>query len=97
MKKIAFMIEIFGVLLSIMITACDNTSRYGNILQEEKPEYTKEDITLKFKNESGITCYIEISGDSNCNTAFGLWANTIQFPTVLKTEISCWREKIYYS
>ena len=93
MKKIAFMIEIFVVLLSIMITACDNTSRYGNILQEEKPEYIKKNITLKFKNESGVKCYIEISGNSDSGITSGVWAKTIQFPTVLKTEIPVGEKK----
>ena len=95
MKKIAFMIEIFVVLLSIMITACDNTSRYGNILQEEKPEYIKKNITLKFKNESGVKCYIEISGNSDSGIISGVWAKTIKFPTVLKTEIPVgWKKSI---
>ena len=95
MKKIAFMIEIFVVLLSIMITACDNTSRYGNILQEEKPEYIKKNITLKFKNESGVKCYIEISGNSDSGIISGVWAKTIKFHTVLKTEIPVgWKKSI---
>ena len=93
MKKIAFMIEIFVVLLSIMITACDNTSRYGNILQEEKPEYIKKNITLKFKNESGVKCYVEISGESWISTIGQTWSASFKFPTVLKTEIPVGQEK----
>ena len=88
MKKIVPMFGILVVLLSVILTAC------GGVQPErEKPEYTKEDITLKFKNESGIKCYIEISGDSFIYTVSDAWLGSISFPTVLKTEIPVAQEK----
>ena len=77
------------VLLSIIITACN-----GGVPEREKPEYTKQDITLKFKNESGVKCYVEISGDSSTGTVVHYpWVGSIDFPTVLKTEILVAQEK----
>lgn len=73
-------------LLSIVfiMTGCDN----GN--EPEKAEYTKEDITLRFKNETGAVCYVEIGGYSSYGIAVPAtytWESSIDFPTVLKTEI----------
>ena len=82
------MIGMLVLLLSIIITACDD-----GVPKREEPEYTEEDITLKFKNESGVKCYVEISGDSYTGTVHYPWADTIGFPTVLKTEIPVAQEK----
>jgi len=84
-KGMFSIIGMFVVLFSIMITACDDT--YQTV------EYTKEDITLKFQNESGVKCYVEIGGRSVNNVVLHLygtspgWSNDVPFPTVLKTEI----------
>ena len=90
-KKIVSMIGALAIMVSavLMLTGCyDNPS--------EKPEYTKDEFTLKFKNESGQKCYIEIKGYSS--TAGGPlfyqgWKDHFDFPTVLKTEIPVGGEK----
>ena len=91
MKKIVPMIGILVVLLSIIFTACND----GEIIEQkrEKPEYTKEDITLKFKNESGVKCYVEISGESWISTIGQTWIASFKFPKVLKTEIPVAQER----
>ena len=88
MKKIVLMIGILVVLLSVIFTACND-----GVAEREKPEYTKEDITLKFKNESGVKCYVEISGESRTFTIDQTWISSFNFPTVLKTEIPVGQEK----
>ena len=88
MKKIVLMIGILVVLLSVIFTACND-----GVAEREKPEYTKEDITLKFKNESGVKCYVEISGESCTFTIGQTWISSFNFPTVLKTEIPVGQEK----
>ena len=74
-KKFVSMIGMLVVLVGtlFMMTGCGN-----------KPlNYLKENVVLKFKNETGKTCYVEISGYSN-----GLNLDGAQkFPSVLKTEI----------
>jgi len=87
-KKMVMMIGMLVVLFSVILTACSSN-------EPKKPEYTKENITLKFKNESGIKCYIEISGNSSPSSVlpFSGWENIINFPTVLKTEIPDGMEK----
>ncbi|WP_038176186.1 hypothetical protein [Treponema pedis] len=73
-KKIVSMIGVLVVIIGAvaLITGCPNKSA----------EYTKEDFVLKFKNESGQKCYVEINGwsydESNVH---------VRFPDVLKTEI----------
>ena len=78
------MFSIIGMLIvlsNVVFTACST----------EKNVYAKEDITLKFKNESGITCYISISGCSDPQSqVFGnveKWQENIRFPSVSKTQI----------
>ena len=78
------MFSIIGMLIvlsNVVFTACSS----------KKNVYIKEDITLKFKNESGITCYIAISGCSNPESqVFGnveQWQENIYFPSVSKTQI----------
>ena len=88
MKKIVLMIGILVVLLSVIFTACND-----GVDEREKLEYTKEDITLKFKNESGVKCYVEISGESHTFTIGQTWKSSFKFPTVLKTEIPVGQEK----
>ena len=85
------MIGILVVLLSVILTSCND----GEIIEQkrEEPEYTKEDITLKFKNESSVKCYIEISGESWISTIDQTWSASFKFPTVLKTEIPVGQEK----
>lgn len=90
MKKIVLMIGILVVLLSVILTSCGSSPIPQ---EEEKPEYTKEDITLKFKNESSVKCYIEISGESWISTIGQTWKASFKFPTVLKTEIPVGQEK----
>ena len=90
-RKVVSMIGALAIMVSavLMLTGCyDNPS--------EKPEYTKDEFTLKFKNESGQKCYIEIKGYSS--TAGGPlcyqgWKDHFDFPTVLKTEIPVGGEK----
>ena len=61
------------VVTLFMMTGCGN-----------KPfNYLKENVVLKFKNKTGKTCYVEISGYFD-----GLNSDGEQkFPSVLKTEI----------
>ena len=93
-KKIVSMIGALAIMVSavLMLTGCyDN---YDN--PPEKPEYTKDEITLKFKNESGQKCYIEIKGYSRAAASviyFSGWESFFDFPTVLKTEIPVGGEK----
>ncbi|QHX42524.1 hypothetical protein GWP43_02630 [Treponema vincentii] len=90
-RKVVSMIGALAVMVGavLMLTGCpDNPS--------EKPEYTKDEFTLKFKNESGQKCYIEIKGRSYAaGGIIGLqgWENSFDFPTVLKTEIPVGGEK----
>ena len=83
-KKIVSMIGMMGVLFSavLMITGCPDKL-------PEKPEYTKDEFTFKFKNESGKDCYIEISGESIAPHLIGYseWKSEVKFPAILKTEI----------
>ncbi len=57
--------------------------------EPEVPVYTKENITLKFKNDSGLPCHIEITGRSDSGTIFDTtdWESSFDFPSVLKPEI----------
>ncbi|UTC67882.1 MULTISPECIES: hypothetical protein [unclassified Treponema] len=73
-KRLVSIIGMLVVLFStlFMIIGCGN-----------KPfNYVKENISLKFKNETGKTCYVEISGFSSSPNG-----DEIAFPAVLKTEI----------
>ena len=83
MKKMILMIGMLVVLLSVMLIACSSN--------KAEVKYTKEDITLKFKNETGITCYVKISGTSRStlNTINNVekWENEISFPSISKTQI----------
>ena len=84
-NKIVFIVGMVVVLLSavFIMTGCPEQPI-------EKAEYTKEDFVLKFKNESGKVCYVEIAGSSS--SAGGIiadagWESSFDFPTVLKTAI----------
>ena len=70
-SSIGMLVVLVGTLF--MMTGCGN-----------KPfNYLKENVVLKFKNKTGKTCYVEISGYSD-----GLNLDGKQkFPSVLKTEI----------
>ena len=104
LKKIVQMIEALLVLLSVIliVTACPNRRSSGNNEPNKpdygKTEYTKEEFTFKFKNESDATCYVEIKGNSS-NSSIGSIHYTedvkakIDFPTVLRTEISAGTER----
>ena len=85
-RKVVSMIGCFAVLVSavFMATGCPGPDKLP-----ERPEYTKDEFTFKFKNESGQKCYIEISGYSIAAHLIGYseWKSTIAFPTILKTEI----------
>ena len=91
-RKVVSMVGIMVVLLNavLMITGCPDKPK-------EKPEYTKDEFTFKFKNESGKDCYIEISGKSNgWSTSYDApagWQHSIDFPTVLKTAIPAGSQK----
>lgn len=83
-KKLVSLIGMSVVLFSavLMITGC-----HDKLI--EKVEYAKENFVLKFKNESGQKCYIEIKGGSSYPGGIigGHWTSSFDFPTVLKTEI----------
>lgn len=90
-KRLVSLIGILGVLIGtlFMMTGCEREP-------PEAPKYTKENFVLKFKNESGKKCYIEIRAKSR--PAGGViasagWENYFYFPTVLKTEIPVGGEK----
>ena len=70
-SSIGMLVVLVGTLF--MMTGCGN-----------KPfNYLKENVVLKFKNKTGKTCYVEISGYFD-----GLNSDGEQkFPSVLKTEI----------
>ena len=90
-KKIVSMIVMLVVLIGtvFMMTGCPEQPI-------EKPEYTKENFVLKFKNETGKKCYIEIKGSSSATVgviASADWESLFDFPTVLKTEIPISGEK----
>ena len=94
-RKVVSMIGALAIMVSavLMLTGCyDN---YNN--PPEKPEYTKDEFTLKFKNESGQKCYIEIKGYSRAAEGGVIylsgWESSFDFPTVLKTEIPVGGEK----
>ena len=95
LKKIVSMMGMMGVLFSavLMITGCPDKLPE----KPEYPEYTKDEFTFKFKNESGKDCYIEISGESKgWSTSYDApagWKHSIDFPTVLKTAIPAGNEK----
>ena len=85
-RKVVSMIGMLVVLINalFMITGCP----YKPL---GEPQYTKENFVLKFKNESGKKCYVEISGRSySTETVIANgenWKSSFDFPTVLKTEI----------
>ena len=83
-RKVVSMVGIMVVLLNavLMITGCPDKPK-------EKPEYTKDEFSLTFKNESGQKCYIEISGESIAPHLIGNseWKSEVKFPAILKTEI----------
>ena len=83
-KKIVSMIGVLTLLFNIafIVTACSHQP-----YEPEKVEYIKEDFTFKFKNESGVRCYIEISGDALVG------GKTVSFSSVLKTEVPVAEEK----
>ena len=85
-RTVVSMLGFFAVLVSAVFMA---TGCHGPDKLPEIPEYTKDEFSLKFKNESGQKCYIEISGDSIAAHLIGYseWKSTIAFPTILKTEI----------
>ena len=90
-RKVVSMVGALAIMVSavLMLTGC-----YDN--PPEKPEYTKDEFTLKFKNESGQKCYIEIEGKSYAAggvIALQGWESSFDFPTVLKTEIPVGGEK----
>ena len=90
-RKVVSMVGIMVVLLNavLMITGCPDKPK-------EKPEYTKDEFSLTFKNESGQKCYIEISGDSKAAHLIGYsgWTWNVKFPTIVKTEIPAGSTKI---
>ena len=83
-RKVVSMIGMMGVLFSavLMITGCPYEPT-------ETPEYTKDEFTFTFKNESGQKCYIEISGEATAPDLIGYsgWTWNVKFPAILKTEI----------
>ena len=90
-KRLVSMIGALAVMVStvLMLTGCPDKP-------SEEPKYTKDEFTLKFKNDSGQKCYIEIKGSSN--SAGGVitdqgWKSSFDFPAVLKTEIPVGGEK----
>jgi len=83
------MVVMLVVLFSVILTACSS-----NEPKRENPEYTREDITLKFKNESGIKCYIEIKGYSFFSyIGEPRLIPKFSFPSILKIEIPIGGEK----
>ena len=78
------MIGVLTLLFNIafIVTACSYKPA-----EHENVEYIKEDFTFKFKNESGVRCYIEISGDALVG------GKTVSFSSVLKTEVPVAEEK----
>lgn len=78
------MIGVLTLLFNIafIVTACSYKPA-----EHENVEYIKEDFTFKFKNESGVRCYIEISGDVLVG------GKTVSFSSVLKTEVPVAEEK----
>ncbi|QOW62256.1 hypothetical protein [Treponema pedis] len=89
-KRLVSMIGALVLIISavFMITGCPDQPI-------EKVEYSKENFVLKFKNESGQKCYIEIKGYSRYPGGIigGDWTSSFDFPTVLKTEIPIGVEK----
>ncbi len=90
-NKIVYIFSALITVLGVMLVTPGFTDKVS-----EAPEYTKENITLKFKNESGKKCYVEISGysDSGCVTSImSPWMDSINFPSAPKTEIPIDGEK----
>ncbi len=87
------MIGVLTLLFNIafIVTACSYKPA-----EHENVEYIKEEFTFKFKNASDETCYVEIKGRSYIDDIYkggnAAEAN-IDFPTVLRTEISAGTER----
>ncbi|MGF7109634.1 hypothetical protein [Treponema pedis] len=86
MKKTILIAGVLVLVSAVLFTGCPD--------KYEEATYTKENITLKFKNETRESCYVEIKGESK-DVKGGIISSSItegfkseiDFPTVLKTEV----------
>ncbi|WP_024468139.1 hypothetical protein [Treponema pedis] len=86
MKKTILIAGVLVLVSAVLFTGCPD--------KYEEATYTKENITLKFKNATGNSCYVEITGKSKVVKGATISAGTtkgfeseIDFPAVLKTEV----------
>ncbi|MGP1459475.1 MAG: hypothetical protein ACTTKL_09215 [Treponema sp.] len=54
-----------GVLVALLGTAVMIAGCKPNAKEDETPEYKKEELSLKFKNETSTSCYVEIEGNAS--------------------------------
>lgn len=92
MKKTVLIAGVLVLVSAVLFTGCPD--------KYEEAAYTKENITLKFKNETDKPCYVEIKGESKDVKGAAVSAGTtegfkseIDFPAVLKTEVPKSEEK----
>ena len=103
-KRLVSMIGALVVIISAvaLFTGCPQGN--GGISGEEnkKPEYIKEDITLKFKNDSTETCYVTIKGKTKWDvektgmsaaSLDGSFTSEFPLPASPKTELQAGEEK----
>ncbi|WP_024470299.1 hypothetical protein [Treponema pedis] len=91
MKKTILIAGVLVLVSAVLFTGCPD--------KYEEATYTKENITLKFKNTTDKTCYVEIKGKSKnvkgvaTSISTEGFESTIDFPAVLKTEVPKSEEK----
>ncbi|AGT44002.1 hypothetical protein [Treponema pedis] len=91
MKKTILIAGVLVLVSAVFFTGCPD--------KYEEATYTKENITLKFKNATDKTCYVEIKGKSKNVKGVAASISTegfeseIDFPAVLKTEVPNNQEK----
>ena len=103
-KKVVSLIGALVVIISavVLITGCPQGNGGKSGEENKKPEYIKEDITLKFKNDSTETCYVTIKGKTKWDvektgisavSLDGSFTSEFPLPASPKTELKAGEEK----
>lgn len=103
-KRLVSMIGALVVIISAvaLFTGCPQGNGGISGVENEKPEYIKEDITLKFKNDSTETCYVTIKGKTKWDvektgisaaSLDGSFTSEFPLPASPKTELKAGEEK----
>ena len=103
-KKLVSMIGALTLMVSavLVIASCKHPADSASNTGTEKVEYKREDIALKFKNDSTETCYVTIKGKTKWDvektgisaaSLDGSFTSEFPLPASPKTELKAGEEK----